>query len=223
MVHFAPTPGADRAWTRLRWTAEEAKSIAALFPARSVERLEGLTATRERMLALPLGEYRYIHVASHGYVDARMPQLSAVVLGAYDDRGRTAEPSIRAADLLPLRLHSEVVTFSACDTALVKDVVGEGVVGLSYVALARGSRAVVASLWQVSDEMTVTIMTEFYRSLRDGPDAAVALGNAMRLALKQAPALDPALWSAYQVAIGGPLPTSRDHGSRDVSPLKEDR
>jgi CHAT domain-containing protein len=215
--------GQDRPWTRLRWTAQEAEHIAALFPQHSVERLEGLTATRERMLALPLGEYRYIHVASHGYVDARLPQLSAVILGAYDDHGRTADQSIRAADLLPLRLRTDVVTFSACDTALGKDVVGEGVIGLSYVALARGARAVVASLWQVSDEMTVTIMTEFYRSLLKRPDAAAALGNAMRLALRQTPELDPALWAAYQVAIGGPLPARPNDRSADVSPLREDR
>ncbi|MBS0374552.1 MAG: CHAT domain-containing protein [Proteobacteria bacterium] len=201
----AATPTTGREWPRLPWTAREADGIAQLFPSRAVDRLEGLAATRERMLGAPLGDYRFIHVASHGYVDAALPQLSAIILGAYGPEGPTRDRAVRASDLESVRLRAEVVTLSACDTALGKEAVGEGVMGISYMALARGARAVVASLWQVPDEMTVAVMTDFYRNLLQRGDASMALAEAMRAALVRSPQLDPAIWSAYQVSLGGPL------------------
>jgi CHAT domain-containing protein len=196
---------AEREWPRLPWTAREADAIARLFPASTVDRLEGLAATRERMLGAPLGDYRFIHVASHGYVDAALPQLSAIILGAYGANGPTRDRAVRASDLESVRLRAEVVTLSACDTALGKEAVGEGVMGISYMALARGAGAVVASLWEVPDEMTVAVMTDFYRSLLHRGDASMALAEAMRAALARSPQLDPAIWSAYQVSLGDPL------------------
>ncbi|MBS0396169.1 MAG: CHAT domain-containing protein, partial [Proteobacteria bacterium] len=169
---------AEREWPRLPFSAREADNIAALFPAQAVERLEGLAATREHVLAAPLGDFRYLHFASHGYADARSPELSAIVLGAFDEHGAIGDRTVRPADLAPLRLRADVVTLSACDTALGREVAGEGVMGLAYTALARGARAVVASLWPVSDEMAVTVMTEFYRGLRGSPDAPAALGRS---------------------------------------------
>jgi CHAT domain-containing protein len=62
------------------------------------------------------------------------------------------------------------------DTALGKEIVGEGEIGLAYAALARGVRSVVALLWQVPDEMSADVMTEFYRELLQAgatSDAAV--------------------------------------------------
>ena len=198
-------PGLDRQWQRLPWSAKEADAISRLFPPRAADRLEGLAATRERVLSAPLSQYRFIHVAAHGSVDARWPQLSAIILGSYGDGGQAVDRALMAVDLLPVRFHADVITLSACDTALGKEAAGEGVMGLSYVALARGAHAVVSSLWDVSDEMTVTLMTEFYGKLLHTPDVPAALGYAMRTMLMQSPTLDPALWGAFQVSIGGPL------------------
>jgi hypothetical protein len=68
---------------------------------------------------------------------------------------------------MTLRLNADLVVLSACDTAVGKDVAGEGLMGLRYVVLARGARAVVASLWDVLDEPTSELMTAFYRSVSD--------------------------------------------------------
>ena len=68
--------------------------------------------------------------------------------------------------------------------------------------LARGARAVVSSLWPVSDEMGAKLMTEFYRHLlRDSMDAPAALAAATRGILSTQPDADPALWAAYQVSV----------------------
>ena len=132
----------------------------------------------------------------------RFRNLSALMLGSYDARGDAVDGAVRVADLSLLTLRADVAVFSACDTAMGKQVPSEGLVGISSTVLARGAKAVVASLWQVSDEIGARLMTELYRHmLRDSMSAPAALGTAMRSALSRDATADPALWAAYQVSV----------------------
>ena len=190
------------AYRRLRFSAQEAKAIAAEFSRNDVDQLVGLDATREQFLAMDWSKYRFIHVATHGLVDAKIPQLSALILGAYDAGGHKVDGAVRVADLSVRTITADVAVFSACDTAIGKEVLSEGLVGIGYTTLARGARAVVASLWPVADEMSAQLMTEFYRHLlRDSLSAPAALSSAMRSVLAHDPAADPALWAPFQVSI----------------------
>ena len=189
-------------YRRIPGTAREASGIEAQFRARDVDTLSGLQATRDRLLQLDWSQYRFIHIASHGHLDARMPQLSALILSSYDERGVRIADSLRAADLSSLTLNAEVAVFSGCDTALGKDVLNEGMVGISYATLARGAGAVVSSLWPVPDEIGANLMTEFYRHLlRGSTNPAAALSASMRSVLERNPSADPALWAAFQVSV----------------------
>jgi CHAT domain-containing protein len=189
-------------YQRLPFTAEEAAGIAAQFPPQDVDQLLGLEATRARLLALDLSRYRFIHIATHAHVDARDPQLSALVLGSYDVDGNLVDGAVRVADLSQQRLSAAVAVFSACDTALGREAPGEGLLGISSTVLARGARAVVASLWPVSDEIAARLMTEFYRHLlRESMSAPAALGAAMRSVVSRDGSTDPSLWAAFQVSV----------------------
>jgi CHAT domain-containing protein len=200
---------------RLESSAREASQIRALFGAHSVDLLQGEDATRDAVLAKDLGRYRFIHIASHGVIDSDIPQLSALILGTRGKRGPIQDPYLRAADLLTETFHAQAIVLSACDTALGKESGGEGIVGLRYAALARGARAVVASLWPVSDGIAATLMTNMYRGVTatdgtasgqarsEGFRVAAALAGAMREELEQAPALDPALWAPFTVYVAG--------------------
>jgi CHAT domain-containing protein/tetratricopeptide (TPR) repeat protein len=218
----AHSPGAVRSadsggYRRLAYTAQEAATIRREFLSAEVDELTGLEATRERLLTADLSRYRFIHIATHGSVDTRVPELSALVLGSYDARGNLVDGAVRVPDLALQTLHAEVVVFSACDTALGKEVASEGLVGIGSTVLARGARAVVASLWPVSDEMGARLMTEFYRHLlRDSMSAPAALAAAMRTVVSRERAADPALWAAYQVSVValGPGRPSRNGGLR---------
>ena len=195
------TPDAARAdLRRLPFTAREAAAIAAEFPPAEVDELTGLDATRERLLSLDWSKYRFIHIATHGTVDAQVPELSALMLGSYDAHGSVVDGAVRVADLSTRTLNADVAVFSACETALGKEVPSEGLVGIGSTVLARGARAVVASLWPVSDELGAQLMTEFYRHLLHDPmSPSAALAAAMRSAESRAPSADPALWAAFQV------------------------
>ena len=107
-------------------------------------------------------------------------------------------------------LTAEVAVLSACETALGKEVRSEGLVGMSSTMLARGARAVVASLWPVPDEIGARLMTEFYQHmLHDSMTPEAALGAAMRSMVLQRPAsADPALWAAFQVSVAALRPPS---------------
>ncbi|TLY56818.1 MAG: CHAT domain-containing protein, partial [Gammaproteobacteria bacterium] len=182
-------------YQRLPFTAEEAAQISAQFPPADVDRLIGLDATRDRLLSLDWSAYRFIHIATHGIVDAQVPQLSALILSSYDSSGRVVDGAVRVADLSLESLAADVAVLSACDTALGKQVPSEGLLGIGSTMLARGARAVVASLWPVSDEIGARLMTEFYRHLlRDSMSPAAALGEAMRSVVSSG-AADPALWA----------------------------
>ena len=199
-------PDAARAdLRRLPFTAREAAGIAAEFSPAEVDELTGLDATRERLLSIDWSKYRFIHIATHGTVDAQVPELSALMLGSYDVHGSVVEGAVRVADLSTRTLNAEVAVFSACETALGKEVPSEGLIGIGSTILARGARAVVASLWPVSDEIGAELMTEFYRHLlHDSMSPSGALGAAMRSVVSRAPSADPALWAAFQVTTTQP-------------------
>ncbi len=202
---------ARRGYRRLPFTAQEAAQISAQFPPADVDQLTGLNATRDRLLSLDWSKYRFIHIATHGIVDAQVPELSALILGSYDASGAVVDGAVRVADLSLQTLTADVAVFSACDTALGKEVLSEGLVGIGSTTLARGARAVVASLWPVSDEIGARLMTEFYRHLlHDSMSPPAALGAAMRSVVSHDASADPALWAAFQasvVALGPGLPT----------------
>ncbi len=203
-------------YSRLRFTGEEAAGIAAQFPAAQVDVLTGLDATRERLLALDWSQYRFIHIATHGVVDAQVPELSSLILGSYDQHGEVADRSLRVADLSVQTLTAQVAVLSACETALGSAVRSEGLIGLSSTLLARGARAVVASLWPVPDEISARLMTEFYQHmLRDSMPPQAALGAAMRSAAAPEASADPALWAAFQISVASERHVVHDLATAD--------
>jgi CHAT domain-containing protein len=200
-------PAADsfhRDFRRLPFTAEEAAGVAAQFKKTEVDELSGVAATRDRLLALDWSQYQFIHIATHGVVDAQVPALSALVLGSYDAGGEVADREVRVADMALQRLTAEVAVLSGCETALGTEVRSEGLVGMSSTMLARGARAVVASLWPVPDEIGARLMTDFYEHmLHDAMAPEAALSAVMRSMAARERSADPALWAAFQVSVVG--------------------
>ena len=186
---------------RLPATAEEASAIVSLLPPSGVDRLEGFAATRDGFLKSELDRYRFIHVASHAVTDSEFPQLSAVILSTRDRQGREIDGRVMAADFMHVHLNADAVILSGCDTALGKSVVGEGLIGLRYVVLARGARAVIGSLWPVPDQATAQLMIRFYSSLlREKASVPAASSEAMR-AMISGQFNDPSVWAAFAATI----------------------
>ena len=69
----------------------------------------------------------------------------------------------------------ELLTLTACETAVGSDREALGLAGISIQA---GAKSVVASLWTVDDAATVQLIAKFYQSWRGGVSKAKALQAA---------------------------------------------
>lgn len=187
---------------RLPSTQREADAIRALFTKVPVDDLRGVDATRDAFLNRDLSQYRYLHVAAHGVMDAEIPSMSALILGAFASNGHVEDQEVRVGDLLTRTLDANLVVLSACSTSLGPGFPDEGPLSLRYAVLARGARAVVSSLWSTSDDTNADLMTEMYgRMIGSGERVDTALAGAMRKMLGRTTAADPALWAPYTAYI----------------------
>ncbi|HYU32723.1 MAG TPA: CHAT domain-containing tetratricopeptide repeat protein [Thermoanaerobaculia bacterium] len=153
---------------RLPFADEEAKSIVALKPDDPGQVLDarGFAASYRLATSGKLAEFRYIHFATHGLLNSQQPYLSKLALSQFREDGQRQDESfLRLADIYKLSLNADLVVLSACQTALGKEVKGEGLVGLTRGFMYAGSPRVLASLWSVDDFATAELMKHFYRYL----------------------------------------------------------
>lgn len=168
----------ENLFPRLSYSRGEAVAIAEL-DAESVDVLLGFDARVESLLTGDLSRYRFLHVASHGLVDAVRPELGGLLLSRRDAQGRSLEGWLRLADIYDLRLSAELVVLSGCRTAMGRQLRGEGLLGLSRGFLHAGSRSVAASLWALQDRAAAELMESLYRHLwKSGLRPAAALRQA---------------------------------------------
>ncbi len=141
---------------------------------------------------------RYVHFATHGIINSQFPELSAIVLSMIDEDGIPQDGLLQLHDIYSMRLNADVVVLSACESALGKDINGEGIIGLTRGFMYAGASSVVASLWKVEDRATAELMKRFYRSmLKQGLSPADALRRAQIEMLNQTQWNDPYYWAAF--------------------------
>ena len=156
---------ATRALSRLPFSRDEANAIAALVGPRDTLKATDFTASRATVLSAALSRQRIVHLATHGIVDSLRPSLSALVLSLVDEHGGRQNGYLRLPDIYNMRLDADLVVLSACQTALGKEIRGEGLVGLTRAFFYAGAPRVVASLWEVNDLATAELMKRFYRAM----------------------------------------------------------
>jgi CHAT domain-containing protein len=171
--------GLARKLPRLPFTRREADRILALAPAEATFKATGFKASRGAALDPELGSYRYLHFATHGLLDSERPGLSALALSMVDEGGQPQDGFLRANDVYNLKLPTELVTLSGCQTGLGKAVKGEGLIGLTRGFMYSGAARVVVSLWNVNDQATSELMARFYRKMLKGNQRPAA---ALRMA-----------------------------------------
>jgi CHAT domain-containing protein len=139
----------------------------------------GTAASRELVLSGALHRYRILHFATHGLLDPVLPERSGVVLSLFDDHGKRRDGFLSAPDVAALDLPAELAVLSACQTALGREMRGEGLVGLTQAFFRAGVRGVVVGYWSVDDRATSVLMAHFYRNLLvEGMSPAAALRSA---------------------------------------------
>ncbi len=136
---------------------------------------------------------RLIHLATHGLLDDinQLGVPGAIALAPSDnDNG-----FLTSGEILELKLNAELVVLSGCRTGQGK-ITGDGVIGLSCCLFVAGVPSVIVSLWEVQDESTQLLMTEFYRNLLQHQlNKAQALRQAMLTTMEEYP--DTLSWAAF--------------------------
>jgi CHAT domain-containing protein len=176
LLALAPNRG------KLEHAQQEVRSISRFFP-RSHLVLEGPRAT-EASFKTESQSYTVLHLATHGYFNKLNPLLSGLEL----EPGGREDGRLEVHEVLDMRLAADLITLSACETALgsgyfAEVPAGDDFVGLTRAFLFAGSASVLASLWEVNDRSTLELMEIFYRRLREGNKAA-ALATAQREMLR---------------------------------------
>jgi CHAT domain-containing protein len=100
-----------------------------------------------------------VHIASHGEFTS---DVTRSFILTFDDR-LTLDRLAQVVGRLRLRNEPlELLTLSACETALGDD---RAALGLAGVAIKAGARSALATLWRVQNEATTILVSEFYRQL----------------------------------------------------------
>jgi CHAT domain-containing protein len=198
----SPSPGyADRGFplTRLPYARDEVLAIGQLFPTSQRHVYLGAEAREETFKSERLETYRFIHFATHGFLDETKPDRSGILLSRAP---RSSEDGIlQIGEIMRLKMAADLVTLSACSTGLGKFVSGEGILGLTRAIFYAGARNVAVSLWNVNDSATATLMESFYRNMKQGVPKDEAMRRA-KLALlrgQQRSWQHPFFWAAFVI------------------------
>ena len=199
LQHLAVAAGSAQAVIpRLPFTAAEATAIRTAVGGSSTLAATGFEARKDAVLGDRLKDYKYVHFATHGFIDTDNPSLSAIALSLVDRDGRPLDGFLRAAELYGLSLSADLVVLSACQTGLGKSIRGEGVVGLTRGLMYAGASKVIVSLWSVSDRATADLMARLYKEMVGAGRTPAAALRAAQIAASRTPqARHPYYWAAF--------------------------
>jgi CHAT domain-containing protein len=196
-------------WSSLPYSRSEVERIAGVYPGARV--YLGEEATEER--AKSIRDARILHFATHGYTDDRSPLDSALVLTIPEELAHRENGLLQVWEIFEgVRINADLVVLSACESALGRELSGEGLIGLTRAFQYAGARSVAASLWNVADQVTAELMARFHRHLAAGLPKDQAL-RAAQLELIREPleittakgqalemdASAPFFWAAFQL------------------------
>lgn len=176
----------------------EAKNIAAFVPDSKADLNIDFDASRENAMSADLSDYRILHFATHGLLDTIHPESSGLMMSLYDKDGKTRDGFLSLNQIYNMDLNSDLVVLSACQTALGKDVRGEGLIGLTRGFMYAGAKRVVASLWKVDDAATAEFMKRFYQNLLQKNLSSVAALKQTKMEMRQIPRFKSAyFWAGF--------------------------
>ena len=202
----------------LEHTMEEAQNVSEFFSKANLV-LTGAKATEASFKRLA-PDYGVLHLATHGTFNKFNPLLSAVELEA----GAGDDGHLQVHEILNLELRADLVTLSACETALASgyfaDVpAGDEFVGLTRAFLLAGAQSILASLWEVNDRSTLDFMVDFYRRLDEQGKAASLSQVQRQLSQSKGSYQHPFYWAPF-VLIGSMDKNGHQAGKRAALSVK---
>lgn len=153
-------------------TRKEIKAIANIIDGNYFYGSEAVEANFKKNAS----QYNILHLALHGEVDNERPENSKLFFTQNKD---TIEDNLLYShELFALDIPSELTVLSACNTGTGKIAKGEGIMSLGTAFQYAGTKSLLLSSWEVSDQTTPELMKYFYTNLKAGMNKAKALQQA---------------------------------------------
>lgn len=174
----------------LPYVADEIESIHRLY--KSDQLMNNAFQSSRLEHELRRGGYGGLHIATHGKFSTDVNDSYLVTF----DGKLTMQTLDQLIGLFRFRQEPlELLTLSACQTGIGDD---RAALGLAGVALKAGARSALATLWFINDEASASLISEFYRQLRNPVlSKAVALQRAQMKLLSDRIYEHPAYWSPF--------------------------
>lgn len=163
----------------------EVQKVGALFDKKLIFTDEAATET---LIMNKAPQSDIILLSAHGLLHRTDPMKSAVFFNK--DSSNNGRLTVSEVENL-LRINSNLVALSACETGLVSGYEGVGddiadakfphgddLVGLQRAFMKAGSASVMSTLWQVADDSTSVLMVDFFKRFNKGTDKVTALQEA---------------------------------------------
>lgn len=171
----------------------EGKAISEMFQNNKLLLGEAATETAAKNNS---SDFNIIHFATHGEFNERQPLQSGLLLAQDKDN----DGFLQVHEIFSMNLkNANLVTLSACETALSKIQGGDDLVGLSRAFIYAGTPSLLATLWEVYDPSTATLMENFYKNWSMGMSKPEALRQA-QITLKKMPGYEhPYYWAPFEM------------------------
>jgi len=165
----------------------------------------GGAATKNRLMAAPLKDYRILHFATHGLVAGELDGLKepALVLSLPPHDRKAEDALLTASEVATLQLNADWAVLSACNTAAGGKVGADALSGLARAFFFAGARALLVSHWAVDSEAAVNLTTRTFGFLAKAPQMrrAEAFRRAMLTLIEEGH--PPAYWAPFVIAGEG--------------------
>jgi len=168
------------------------RSLAEYFFPNQTEILLSKNATKAEFLSR-LGNYNYLHFATHAFINEENPAMSGIALypGADDDG------IAYVGDIYDMELNADLVVLGACDTGLGSVYRGEGLIGFTRAFIYAGAANLTVSMWRVNDQPTAQLMIYFYENIREGYSYSESLRQAKLSMIENPATAAPRNWAAF--------------------------
>jgi CHAT domain-containing protein/tetratricopeptide (TPR) repeat protein len=211
---FADLDGLSTALQKLPETADELKAVASSVGASSSDIILGDAATETAVKTDNLDDYRIVYFATHGLLAGEVSAATrekaepAIVLSLPQTPTRLDDGLLMASEVAQLKLRSDWVVLSACNTAAGDEPGAEALSGLARAFFYAGARTLLVSHWPVESQSAVSLMTNTFRAMSEDNfvSASVALQTAILAVMNDADHprwSEPAYWAPF-ILVGEP-------------------
>ncbi|TPN83044.1 CHAT domain-containing protein [Aquimarina algicola] len=142
-------------------------------------------------------QYNILHLALHGEIDNERPENSRLLFTKNQDA--IEDNYLYSHELFALNIPAELAVLSACNTGDGKIAKGEGIMSIGNAFQYAGTKSLLLTSWEVSDQTTPELMKYFYINLKKGMNKIKALQQAKLQYLTHADInrTDPFYWGGF--------------------------